>query len=450
MTPIHTQTLLLFAATVACTGSLVFGQEPAAAEVPAPLHVHEWGTFTSMVGSDGVVLEGLQHEEERLPEFVHELASLQASVAQSGGYALKFPATRVTQKMETPVVYFHTDVPREVHLQVTFPQGLMTQFYPIPMVVRPAPKLLQDASIDLTEIKNSQLMWNVELIPFGAAPPTEIPECDPDDPWSFARQVRAAYVRTKDPKGVERATEAEHYLFYRGLGRFALPFGLVAGEGGRGEFENGAERCVPYAAVLEVEGDRARFVELGKVEPQSKVAFSLDRGVERQDKAEIAAALGAKVFEALVAEGLYEDEARAMIATWSRSWFQSEGRRAIYLLPQQEADALLPMSISPRPTSLVRVFVGRLEYISPEAEARFEAALLDHASRDAERVARAKAEFVRLDRFLEPHLRRALGRQDLESVARASATELLDAIVTWSAPPAAAPAGGERSAPNER
>ena len=33
--------------------------------------VHEWGTFTSMQGADGVGLEGLQHEEERLPDFVY-------------------------------------------------------------------------------------------------------------------------------------------------------------------------------------------------------------------------------------------------------------------------------------------------------------------------------------------------------------------------------------------
>src|SRR4051794_35372590 len=36
-----------------------------------PLIVHEWGTFTSMQGSAGADLEGLQHETESLPAFVH-------------------------------------------------------------------------------------------------------------------------------------------------------------------------------------------------------------------------------------------------------------------------------------------------------------------------------------------------------------------------------------------
>ena len=39
---------------------LVTAQDPES--VPG-LEVHEWGTFTSMQGSDGIVLEGLHHEE---------------------------------------------------------------------------------------------------------------------------------------------------------------------------------------------------------------------------------------------------------------------------------------------------------------------------------------------------------------------------------------------------
>lgn len=33
--------------------------------------VHEWGTFTSLQGSDGRVMDGLHHTEELLPAFVH-------------------------------------------------------------------------------------------------------------------------------------------------------------------------------------------------------------------------------------------------------------------------------------------------------------------------------------------------------------------------------------------
>ena len=33
--------------------------------------LHEWGTFTTVAGSDGTLLTGLQREEEELPAFVH-------------------------------------------------------------------------------------------------------------------------------------------------------------------------------------------------------------------------------------------------------------------------------------------------------------------------------------------------------------------------------------------
>ena len=38
---------------------------------PADLIVHEWGTFTSVGSSTGALMEGLHHEEEPLPAFVH-------------------------------------------------------------------------------------------------------------------------------------------------------------------------------------------------------------------------------------------------------------------------------------------------------------------------------------------------------------------------------------------
>jgi hypothetical protein len=41
----------------------------------ADLKVHEWGTFTSLVGSNGVPQHGMYHEDERLPDFVHDFGA---------------------------------------------------------------------------------------------------------------------------------------------------------------------------------------------------------------------------------------------------------------------------------------------------------------------------------------------------------------------------------------
>ncbi|MCA8942847.1 MAG: hypothetical protein KDB80_09840 [Planctomycetes bacterium] len=270
------------------------------------LEVHEWGTFTSMVGADGTVLEGLQHEEELLPDFVHELTDL-SEINGGGGRVLKFPATRVTQKMETPVIYFHTGTAQTVSVDVRFPQGLLTQFYPIPFLVAPALDEQLRTPVDLSQVDDAFLRWNVDLIPRDHAAPSEIPTCDPDDPWSFARQVNCAFVRTSDPEGVQRAIEAEHYLFYRGLARFGLPFGLEAGTDGTGTFRNECVHAVPFAAVLDMNDDGGRFLELGAVGAQSNARFDFDGAHRESDRARIAAALGARVFEALLDQGLFED-----------------------------------------------------------------------------------------------------------------------------------------------
>ena len=69
----------------------------------------------------------------------------------------------------------------------------------------------------------------------------------------------------------------------------------------------------------------------------------------------------------LMSHGLYEREAEAMLNTWRDSWFE-EGLRVFYVLPRQSVDAILPITIEPRPAELVRVLVGRAELITPEME----------------------------------------------------------------------------------
>jgi len=49
-------------------------------------------------------------------------------------------------------------------------------------------------------------------------------------------------------------------------------------------------------------------------------------------------------------------------------------------VPRQYVDAILPLSISPAPAQLARVFVGRMELITPATEKSIEAAI---ASRDS-------------------------------------------------------------------
>src|SRR5207244_604679 len=72
--------------------------------------------------------------------------------------------------------------------------------------------------------------------------------------------------------------------------------------------------------------------------------------------------------ESLVASGLYAAEAKAMVQTWQDSWFGEEGLRVLYILPRNWTDQILPLNVSPTPSELVRVMVGRAEMIPPSLE----------------------------------------------------------------------------------
>jgi hypothetical protein len=96
--------------------------------------VHEWGTFTSFSGSDGVSLDFRTTTTEDLPAFVldrQKQAFLGESRDKAYARGLTIKATTLSrQRMETPVTYFYTPRERIVDVTVEFPRGLLTEFYP--------------------------------------------------------------------------------------------------------------------------------------------------------------------------------------------------------------------------------------------------------------------------------------------------------------------------------
>jgi hypothetical protein len=76
----------------------------------------------------------------------------------------------------------------------------------------------------------------------------------------------------------------------------------------------------------------------------------------------------------LVNAGLYEKEALAMVETWQDSWFE-EGMRVFYIVPRRFVDSQLALKVTPAPAAVVRVFVGRVEVLSPWTQQLIESAL---------------------------------------------------------------------------
>ena len=104
--------------------------------------------------------------------------------------------------------------------------------------------------------------------------------------------------------------------------------------------------------------------------------------------------------EILVESGLYPDEASAMVRTWRDSWFE-EGSRLIYIVPGGFIDNILPVAIDPAPAKIIRVFVGRLEIVTPATLRAVETAV---ARND-------EATLKKYGRFLEPILEAAKANQ---------------------------------------
>jgi len=80
--------------------------------------------------------------------------------------------------------------------------------------------------------------------------------------------------------------------------------------------------------------------------------------------------------------------------TWQSSWFE-EGSRLFYIVPASFVDTILPLTINPAPANTVRVFVGRMELVSPATEKAVEAAL----------VSQDQASLQKYYRFLDPILK---------------------------------------------
>jgi hypothetical protein len=99
-----------------------------------------------------------------------------------------------------------------------------------------------------------------------------------------------------------------------------------------------------------------------------------------------------------------------MVATWDGHWFREPGTRVLAILPRNWVDEALPLTITPAPTKLTRVFVARFETLTPERETEL-LALLSENSADGDKGQRFSN--LELGRFAEGALERAVQLESL-------------------------------------
>ncbi len=385
--------------------SFLLGFDAGKRSSPGKLVVHEWGTFTNFSGSDGVNLEFRPLTANDLPPFIMR-PSLQPGEIGRAFLKGQFYAR---QRMETPVTYFYTDVPRTVNVRVDFPKGMLTEWYPV------VKNFASGADIGSLSIKGySYLDWGaVRLIPsqqFGdirvkgpkqQPVPASLPPVNANNHYGRARETDSAIVETVDK---EHGSHFEKFLFYRGVGNFDLPMKLAALGNDRFEVANSGGDASGALLLMRIDNGLVRFTRMNSVAAHSIVEVTLPEAESTVDQ------LTEAMVRELTAAGLYERESLAMVNTWRTSWFGENGTRLLYLVPGTQTDTLLPLKVEPVPDEQLRVLVGRLETITPEDCEQLVRRLVGTGENNRPSEARTKEELKSLGRFAEPAVQFAISQ----------------------------------------
>lgn len=389
---------------------------------------HEWGTFTSVQAQDGVQLDWNPFTAPDLPKFVYTVFNPtgRANGVVLPGFTMPGKtAFTARQRMETPVIYFYADKSQTVDVGVTFPEGRITEWYP--QLANPKAQAVPSRSVDRNTL--GAMRWTgVELLPGDTEAAKLFPNDGTKSHYYPARETDAVPLRVKAPDGT---AQHEKLLFYRGIGQFTAPLTVRFwnDDGSNVQIQNAGTEPLAHSFLYIVRGDRAVASDVPALAAGDSHSMDIKFAEISRPLTEVRAELAAKMRAALVSEGLYEKEAAAMVKTWDDSWFGDQGMRVLYTLPQKWSDRVLPLTFSPAPKELKRVFVGRAEMITPAQEW----ALLREIVRFSEggslekKAAVAATHDIGLGRFTEAAVRRLSVRGPGSQEFTRAAFGLLDA-----------------------
>lgn len=336
------------------------------------LTVHEWGTFTAIAGKDGRALEWLPLGQPRfpastdLPNFVEHISDVNFKLGLRG-----------TIRMETPVLYFYSPRDVAVSARVAFAKGLITEWYPRADRVEPG-GVVPNTSLSQLSADGS-ITWNHVAVSPNLA--SEFPSEVQSNRYYAARETASSPLRVQTSAGEQQ----EKFLFYRGVSASPLPLSARLTSDGKLVVKSLSGDEIPQAILFERRGERVGYRLMGALTDETTVDPPVLTGSVDS--------LYGDLEEILVGQGLYRDEAHAMVETWKDSWFE-EGSRLIYIVPRGFIGNVLPLTIDPAPGQIVRVFVGRLEIVTPATASAVKGAV---ARNDEETL-------KKYERFLEPIL----------------------------------------------
>jgi hypothetical protein len=315
------------------------------------LIAHEWGTFTSIAGETGQAVEWLPlNGPSDLPNFVEHFRGAGFKVGLGG-----------TIRMETPVLYFYSTHDTTVDVSVSFFHGLITEWYPRATHIEPSSSL---ENVVLFQQQSSGIIsWKSVSVQPSAS--LAFPQEAQPSHYYAARDVASSALRVSAKNG----NENEKFLFYRGVSVAPAPLSALVLPNGQIEAMNQSSGEIPKLILFERRGEQVGFRGInslyeGAILDPPVLDASLD-------------SLLSDLQASLISSGLYPEEAHAMLESWKDSWFE-EGSRLIYIVPNAFVEKILPLSIEPEPANIQRVFVGRMELLTPATQSAIETAVSSH------------------------------------------------------------------------
>ncbi|HYE18412.1 MAG TPA: hypothetical protein VEA69_08205 [Tepidisphaeraceae bacterium] len=392
------------------------------------LVVHEWGAVGFGQGVEGGRLD-LGTDASDLPEFVQrwdEIARQRGGADDpNAGGENAAPGVKI-EIIKKPIIYFYSDRPETMRVDVGCPNGLLTTWWPKATKVMPDPF---DGSV--TDMKaaldqgGAVLTWrNFELQPAaaaeadGPAAPVELPAV-PAHAWWWP------ICRDTDSTLVNVNGTLEKFLFYRGILAGAEPALKVDGGAGQkyGVTNTLRGEAVRHVLAVHVAGGKARYRYIASIAPGAKAA--LDMGAAAKDlKATTAADLRERLADLLEDEGLFPKEAAGMSKIWQKPWFEDGGLRVIFFSPRGATESLLPLRIDPKPAQVVRTLLVGVECLKDSKENVVAELIRQLGDGDFGEREAAQRKLIQLGRANEKALGDALRKADDEEVRQRLSTVL--------------------------
>jgi len=226
----------------------------------------------------------------------------------------------------------------------------------------------------LSDFGGIGMLWQSLIVtpqPLAGSRLAEIPPDGKYDWWKRLRQTPCSWVNSRG--------ESERFLYYDGPTLMPAPVNMKLKEGELSWTVCGDSRPEEPRRKRNIfnpdEPDRPDGIEDSR--ERSAVFIEVHKGKIRgfwinedaltsENSETIADRIGplaSSDFTAkLIKHGLKEPEAQALIACWQKTFFETDGRRALVIMSQADYEALCPMTVRPWPTELARVGVVWTEF----------------------------------------------------------------------------------------